>query len=266
MLALAGLTGIAHAVEFDEKLTAPAMKSAAEFKIQAQAFTKKYAEIREATPAQLITNASLAKQQFDLKWQIERAIDERKPLSEMAELGFVSRGDGSYTVDMDAHPEWNVLTHALVAAVLPDSLDNTVAGLVQRGFRPTDVASLRDYLARHEFSGRSNEAIATVSIGFGRAVRKHDQLKLPVPDSLVHAFMYQRMRVSEEADRNWAADLLKTFDAQRQRILLSIAMEMRVNAILAPEDISSGIPQLLAEVRRPDYEQRVIAESRGVAP
>jgi len=266
MLALAGLAGIAHAAEFDEKLTAPTMKSTADFKTQTQAFSKKYAEIRAATPVQLITNASLAKQQFDLNWQVQHAINLGKPLDDLAELGFVSRGDGSYDVDMVAHPEWLEMSSTLIGVTLPDFLDNTVAGLTQRGFRPEDVAKLREYLATSNFNDAGIKGTLPVSLGFGRSVRNHDKLKQSIPDSLVYSYWYQRMRIRGEAERNWAAGLLTSFDAQRQRILMSIVMEQKTTAIWAPDDVAAGIADLLSQVRRADYEQRITAEAKGVAP
>ncbi len=107
MLALAGFGGAAQAVEFDEKLKAPMMKSAADMRTQAKSFATKYREIRAATPAQLITNASLAQQQFDLTWQFERAVNEGRAAGRASrQLGLVNRGDGSYSIDLDEHPEW----------------------------------------------------------------------------------------------------------------------------------------------------------------
>src|SRR4051812_46240443 len=74
MLALAGTGGLAQAAGFDETLKAPMMKSVADLQTQVQSFAAKYRALDDATQAQLITNASLAKQQFDLSWQLERAI------------------------------------------------------------------------------------------------------------------------------------------------------------------------------------------------
>ena len=114
MLALAGVGGIANAVEFDETIKAPMMKNATETRAQAKSFAVKYRETRAATPALLITNASLARQQFDLKWQIQRAIDEGKPLDEFAELGLVSQGDGTFGIDMREHPQWETFPETIV--------------------------------------------------------------------------------------------------------------------------------------------------------
>jgi hypothetical protein len=226
----------------------------------------KFAEIHASNPAQLITNASLAHQQFDFKWQVQRAIDERKPLQEMTELGFVANDDGSYSIDLSAHPVWDELATTMIALTLPDNLENTITALVQRGFQPEDLGKFRDYVAGHDSRAESAVASVPVALGFGRAVRKYDKLKMAVPDSLVISFFYQRMRANSDSNRAWAEKLLASFDAQRGRALLSACMEVTSNAIWAPEDIASGITDTLAQVRQPDFEQRVATEAKGVAP
>jgi hypothetical protein len=266
VLALAMLAGVAQAAGFDDKLRAPVMKSTAEFKTQSQGYTKKYLEAREKSPVQQITSASLARQRFDLIWQIEHSIDTRKPLDELAEIGIASRGDGSYFVDLDEHPEWLEQSRSLIGMVHPDFLENTVVGLEQGGFRPVDVARFRKYVATHDPNVYPSAPLLELALGFARAVRKFDSQKIPVPDSLVFSYWYQRNWLHFEADRAWAEGLLKGFDAQRQRILMTVVMYSRNTLIWAPDDIATGIPDLLATVRQPDYEQRVTAEAKGVAP
>ncbi len=266
MLALTGFTGSAHAAEFDEKLKSPVMKNATELRTQMQTFATKFRDIRAATPAQLVTNATLARQQFDLIWQVQQAIDMRKPLDELAEVGIVSLGEGRYGVDMGAYPQWNEIASSFIAATLPDNLQYTVSALIQRGFRPEDVATLKRYLDEHDFRNVSSATNLSVSLGFARAVRKYDEQKRSVPDSLVFSYWYQRARYHSEGQRSWAEGLLKGFDAQRQRIFLSLIMELNPYSTWSPDDIATGIPDLLAQVRMPDFEQRIIAEAKGVAP
>jgi len=43
-------------------------------------------------------------------------------------------------------------------------------------------------------------------------------------------------------------------------------MEIKASSTWSPDDIATGIPELLAMVRKPDYEQRATAEAKGVAP
>ena len=266
ILALASLAGLARAAGFDESFKAPVMKSAVEFKTQAQSFSKRYAEIRAASPTQLITSASLAREQFDLKWQLQQAIDARKPLDDLANCGIVNIGHGSYFIDLAEHPEWGELSKNVIAVMLPDNLDNTIKGLTQRGFRPDDIAKLKEYLATHDFRTAPVSESVPLTVEFARAVRNYDTRKLPVPDTLVFSYWYQRARITSETDRAWADGLLKIFDAQRARILASAAAELKSSLRLIPEDASAGIQELLAQVRRPDFEQRVIDEAKGVVP
>ena len=266
ILALAGFGAAAHAVEFDEKLKAPAMKNAAELRPQAQGFAARFGEIRAATPTQLITNASLARQQFDFKWQVQQAIDQRKPLDELADLGFLKRADGSYSIDMAAHPEWDDLPLTMVAVLTAPSFDQWAPALIQRGFRPEDIETTKRYVATHDARGMAASVGLPLALGFGRAVRKFDKLKRPVPESLVVSYMYQQQRAAGEASRTWSEGLLQQLDAQRCRVLLSTLMEMKTQATWAPEDPAVAIAEKLALVRQPDFEKQASAEANGVAP
>src|SRR5215510_14838283 len=82
MMAIAGFGGSANAVEFDASLKEPSMKSAADLQPAARTFIAKYREVHAATPALLITSGSLSRQQFDMTWQLRRAVDEGRPLEE----------------------------------------------------------------------------------------------------------------------------------------------------------------------------------------
>src|SRR5262245_2311868 len=107
LLALATLAAAAQAAGFDEKLKAPMMTNPVDFQPQAQSFAARYRELFRGEPEQLIRNSTLARQQFDLKWQMQRAIDEHQPLDDLASLGLRNQGDGSYAIDLGEYPEWN---------------------------------------------------------------------------------------------------------------------------------------------------------------
>lgn len=266
MLALAGVGGIANAVEFDETIKAPMMKNAAETRAQAKSFAVKYRETRAATPALLITNASLARQQFDLKWQIQRAIDEGKPLDEFAELGLVSQGDGTFGIDMREHPQWETFPETIVGLLAGSNTAFSAPALVQRGFRPEDVDNFKNYISTHNPIVASKTAALPVALGFSRTVGKYDRLKRPVPDSLVIAFFYQSARAVSESNRAWVVDLLNQFDAQRRRILLSIFLEFETTSIWGPDNVKAGIASALANARLPNFEELATADAKGVAP
>jgi hypothetical protein len=266
MFAFAGFVGAAQAADFDEAAKAPKMKSAADLKTRAQSFTARHAQVRAANPLQLIKNSALARQQFDLKWQIQHTINERTPPAELAELGINSQGDGSFAIDMPQHPEWDDIPESMTSLYASDSIDFWTAELPQRGFRPEDVETFRNYISTHDPAEMRRVASLPIALKFGQVIRKFDKLKKPVPESLVVSFWYQSARAASEVNRAWAADFLNQFDAQRARILLAVLLEMDTKIYWIPDDLTEGISETLAQVRRTDFEQRVRAEAKGVAP
>jgi hypothetical protein len=264
--ALVALGGVAHAAGFDEKLKAPMMKSNAQTFAQAKEFGARYREIRAATPSQVITNASLAREKFDLRWQVERAIDQRKPIDEFAELGFESLGNGNYRVDLNAHPEWDDLASGFIGILANPDLEPLMQGLMQLGFRPEDVTTLKNYIATTDAKIASKQAALPIALSFARIVRKFDKAHRPVPDELVLSYVYQTARAVNESNRIWVVELLKQFDAQRARILLSTFQEFPATGNWAPTDPAMLIADQLSTVRLPNYEELAIAEAKGVAP
>src|SRR4051812_35595200 len=266
MLALAGAGGLAHAAGFDETLKAPMMKSVAQTHALAKEFGARYREVRAATPSQVITNASLAREKFDLKSQVEKAIDQRKPIDEFAELGFESIGNGSYKVNLNEHPEWDDLPGGMIAFLTGPNLDPLTQILAEKGFRSEDVATLRNYVSTHDPKIASKSVALPIALGFARTVRKFDMAKRPVPDSLVLSYVYQRARAVSESDRLWAAELLKQFDAQRARVLLSAFTELEITGEWHPTDPALVIASQLNAVRLPNFDELAKAEAEGVAP
>lgn len=265
MLTLAGLHGAAQAMEFDEKLKAPMMKSQGELHSQAQRLATQYRTLLETAPEQLIRNSALVRQQFDLKWQVQRAIDEHKPLEQLAALGIISQGNGSYGIDLGEHPEWNDLHETMAGFLVRADLVEVGPALISRGFRPEDVATLKAYVAEHNPDTAASAAALPVVVGFGRVVRKYDKLRRPVPEAVVVSFIYQRARAISESNRRWVAGLFERLDEQRIRIVMSSFTELKPTTVWIPENISQGIAEYLVLVRQPDFEARVTAESKGVA-
>lgn len=266
VLAVSTVASAAPAAAFDEKLKAPMMRDAGELSAQAQSYAVAFRTIRNASLEQVIKDPAVSRERFNLTWQIQAAIDTRKPLDQLRSLGIVAQPDGSYLIDMGEHPEWNDLHQTIAGMLAAPNLDVMLPGLINRGFRPEDIIVLREYVAAHDPQAASAAATLPIALGFGRNVRKYDKIRRPIPDSMVHAFWYQRARAANESDRAWVAGLMRNLDAQRGRILLSNFLEMKSIAAWMPEDTSAGIAELLAEVRRPDFEARVIAEAKGVAP
>jgi len=262
MLVLAAFT---HAAEFDEKLKAPTMKDTAELRSQAQAYSARFARVREASPEQLLRDAALAREKFDVAWKIQWAINERKPIGELAESGVTLQPNGSYAVDTVGHPEWVDLPNTIAILLIGENQQHWIPLLIARGFRPQDVEVLKSYVQGHDPMKASAEATLPIALSFGRTVRKYDKLKRPVPDALVHSFWYQRAFAASESDRAWVLGLMRVLDAQPQRILVSSFAELKQTMHWIPENVPEGIASFLEVVRRPDFEALAIAEVKGVA-
>ena len=266
MLAVAGGGALAQAAGFDEKLKAPMMRDAAKTAAQAREFGARFREIRAATPSQVVTNATLAREKFDFRWQVENAIDQRKPIPEFEELGFESIGNGSYKVNLNEHPEWDDVPRGLITNLAAENLEPLTQVLVERGFRPEDVTVLKNYVMSHNARVASKAASLPIALGFANIVRKFDKAKRPVPDALVLSYVYQTARASSESDRLWAVELLNQFDAQRRRVLLSTYMEFEVTGEWHPTDPALVIADQLSTVRLANFEELAKAEAKGVAP
>lgn len=265
-LMLAGATAAAQAVEFDEKVKAPAAADRVAFLDRAESFRNRASTLGQADPQEVLLNRSLSAERFDLGWQLQRAIDAKRPLGDLSAAGFVSRGDGSYAIDYEAHPEWHRLDET-IAGWLPQ-VDWATLGeeLRARGFREADVAALESYVRSNDRRRISAQKTLPMAIGFSRVVRKLDRVKRPVPDSLVMSYLYQRSRADAEATREWVQGLLQTVDAQRSRILLSYFDEMTFTGVIAPDDQRAGIDEQLRVMRLPDFEQLATAEAKEGTP
>ena len=133
-------------------------------------------------------------------------------------------------------------------------------------FRPEDVAVLKEYTAKTRPEALAAAEILPITLGFGKAVRKYDKLKIAVPDSVVTSFLYQRELAVSESDRRWVEGLLKKLDAQRARILMSTFLETRPVAMWIPSNLPTEIKVMLEQVRQPNFEAIATAEAKGVAP
>lgn len=266
MLMLAGFAGVAGAVDFDERVKAPLMKDAGTLRAQAQSFSARFAELQAAGPEQLITNRTLAGERFDLAWQIQQAIDVGRPLGDVSGIGFVNRGDGSYSIDLDAFPQWDRIDREL-SEVLPRlNWDAFEQQLMNRGMQKEAAAKLKAYVDTHDVRAATNAKLLPISLSFSKLVGKFDKLKRPVSDATVLSYVYQRARAASEGSREWTSGLLGSVDAHSSRILLSAMSEGETSAIWSPSDQAAGIADILATVRRPDFEQRATAEMKGATP
>jgi hypothetical protein len=265
-VALSALAGAAQAVEFDEKLKAPQAKSAAEIRNLAENYSATFARLEAASPMESVTNKTLFFDYFDLKWQVQQALDEKRPLGDLSAVGLEMRDDGRILIDLNEHPQWDPFPRKLASLLPAWNLETLAPLLINRGFRERDVAALGNYIATHDLKAAAYAKTLPMAIGFSKLVKKYDKLKVPISNGLVFSFLYQRSKVEALAQIEWAQGLLGVLDAQRIRVLHSYLSELKGQSLWAPDDVETGIPALLALMRLPDYEQRATAEAKGATP
>jgi hypothetical protein len=259
----ASVVGVANAVEFDDKVKAPQSKDAGELRSRAEAYSTRDAQARLMGLDAVVRNRQLARERFDASWDLQRAIDDRQSIGDLSALGIVDRGDGTFSVDLNAYPQWSDPAYDL-AGTLP-ALNPTLLGaeLARRGMHQGELAKLREYLATHDVEAATGAAALPIAVSFSRLVKKLDKLKRPVPDALVRSYIYQRDRATAEARRDWAESLLDAIGPSAARVVESYLGEMRSSGVWSPADTRAGIDGLLANLRLPDFEQKAAAEAKG---
>jgi hypothetical protein len=265
LLCFASLAGVAQAVEFDEKLKAPMAIGTAELKSMAQSYSASFARWNEASPAEQVRNKALTFEHFNLEWQIERAMEDKRPLDDLSALGLVKH-EGGFRIDYNAFPQWQPFPEVLASLVPTLSLDTVGPLLINRGFRESDVAALKNYVETHSLKAATSARTLPIAISFSKVVKKYDKIKRPVGKDVVFSYLYQRDKVGAEARRAWAEGLIQVLDDQRVRVLHSYFAEMQGSRYWLPDDADAGIANLLALMRLPDYEQLATAEARGESP
>jgi hypothetical protein len=264
-LLLAG-AATAQAVEFDEKVKAPSVAEPVAFAARAETFRSRLDALGDAAPRALIEDRALLREQMDLLWQFQRALDSGRPPEGLATLGFEPRGDGSYAIDYNTHPEWKRLDQSMSSLLPHLEWDLLAKELQARGFREADLATLQKYVTDNDARVLAAKRALPLAISFSKVVRKLDRLKRPVPDGLVLSYLYQRERADADATREWTQGLLQALDAQRARILVSYFEEMESTGVISADNQRAGIDELLRVMRLPDFEQRATAEAQGVTP
>ena len=262
-LVLASFAGSARAVEFDEKVKAPMAKGGAELKAQAESYSASFARLREASPVEMVSDKALALAHFELTWQLERALEEKRPLEDLSAVGLVKYESG-FSIDYRLFPQWNPFPEVLTDLVPTMRMDVVGPQLIARGFRESDIAALQSYVEAHNLKLETSAKTLPLAIGFSKIVKKYDKVKRPAGKDLVFSYLYQRGKVETEVRRAWSEGLVRALDDQRMRILHSYFSEMQSIGYFLPEDADAGVAGLLAVMRLPDYEQRATAEATGV--
>jgi len=265
LLMLAGFTGHAQAVEFDEKVKAPMARTGVELKTQAESYSASFARLRDASPVEMVSSKALTQEHFELEWQLERALEDKRQLEDLSAVGLVKHENG-FRIDYAAFPQWNPFSDVLTDLLPTMPMDIAGPQLIARGFRESDIAALRSYLETHNLKSAVSAKTLPLAVGFSKLVKKYDKIKRPPGKDLVFSFLYQRGKVEAEVQRDWSEGLIRTLDDQRARVLHSYFMEMQSTGYWLPDDVEAGVTSLLAVMRLPDYEQRARNEAEGVTP
>lgn len=221
LLAISG-----QAAPFDEKSKAPraASSQALRPKLEAhfQTFQRKQ---QDADPAAFIRDRQAYRQWSDLYFAVGLALDERVPLKDLAEFGLVAQANGTYVVDLQKFPQWSPLDARLFRLTNPEVMQEYEPALRARGFRQSDLAVLREYLATHDPRlsryAEGRELIDT----FAKRLQSRRRAGQPVNLDEALAFRYQKVALRDESERHWAVALLDALDPQRQRILAAFLFD-----------------------------------------
>jgi hypothetical protein len=266
LLWFASLAGLAQAVEFDERLKAPRAMGGAELKSRAESYSASFARLREASPREMVKDKTLFVEHFDLKWQIDRALEDGRPLDDLSALGLEKKVEGGFRIDLNAFPQWKPFFDVLASMMPALSLETLGPLLINRGFRESDVDAIRNYIETHDVKAAASARTLPIAISFSKVVKKYDRIKRPVGKDVVFSYIYQRNKADAEARRAWSEGLLQQLDDQRVRILHSYFAEMKATSSWSASDAEAGVAGLLAVMRLPDYEQRATEEAKGATP
>jgi hypothetical protein len=249
-----------HAGPFDERVPAPPALDAIAAKARVREYFDAYERMRsahgDASVAQLRDRAAYQRWST-LQWQLKRNLDERKPLGDLAEFGLIGQEDGSYSVRLKDYPQWAPLDSLLTVLRDPVVFAAYAAQLQARGFRDQDVQALKAYIEKNNPERAAFAANKPLIETFAAKVQGESHANGDVDRELVMAYVYQRERNWEEAQRAWSIGLLDVLDAQRQRILMSFFRELDITHVFGPEaaSIDELVKQTVAPLISGEYVQ-----------
>jgi hypothetical protein len=200
-----------------------------------------------------------------MKWQFERAIDEKRQLEDLSAVG-LEKYENGLRIDFSKFPQWNPFTE-----VLTDLVPTAPMEVLRPAARCPRISRQRRR-SHPELRRISQSQIPYVCENASschqlqQGHQKYDKIKRPAGKDLVFAFLHQRGEIEAQVRREWAEGLIRALDEQRVRILHSYLMEMQSTGYWLPDDADAGVANMLAVMRLPDYEQRATAAAkRGVA-
>lgn len=253
-LPLLALVASAPAVEFNENLRAPQVRSGAELKPRLESYAALMKSLNEKSPLEVVRDASLVRERFDARWQLGRLVDAKTPLPELEALGFVARPEGGYTIDTEAHPEWRPLDQTLTTLANPATLALIEKSLEARGMPPAQIEVLRRYLAENDLDRARDQSKLRMILAAGKAAKKLQKLKR-LDDNFMWSVVYQKSLDNAEVEQKWAANLLQALEPQSQRILTSYMQEGAGQWFIIPTSNELALQQERELLVRPDLEQ-----------
>lgn len=254
-LLLAGV-GVAHAVEFDEKIKAPRALSNADLKAKMESVAAKVTGANAIPPLEALRNASFARERFDARWMLGQMVDARVPMPELESLGFSADGNGAYTIDTREHPEWRPLEERIQLLAAPGVLAGMEPDLVSRGLHAEDFAKIRGFATAQNLDQQRAQSKLAVMISAGKLAKKLNKLGR-LEDSFFVSLAYQRARDLAEVERRWAAGLLDSLPVQAQRVVASYLAEGPSHTSFVPEPTADAYRQERELLLRPDFERLV---------
>ncbi len=225
------LLSIASAAAFDPTVSAPRELTGPELKSRIPTYFRGGSN---STLAAALRDRNAHSQWVEFHWQFMEAIDAGRPLKELEEFGLVSKGDGSYSIDLIRYPHWHPLDARLKMLRNQGGLDFHIQELRIRGFRENDVAALRDYLAKTDPERGLRAEDLSRADSFVARVKARKSESQGIDRAELRALLYQQQRSAAKASRAWAVGLLDSLDPQRQRILESYVLEWRTHTTIAP--------------------------------
>jgi hypothetical protein len=257
--------GVAPAAKFDEKIKAPPAPMNAELKAVIRDYFDTYARVNAKSSAGIVRDKAAYQQWFETHWRLQRAIDQKRSLGDLSEFGLTRNADGSYSVDLNQYPQWEPLPVRLERFREPQYLDQYADALAARGFRESDLETLRAHVAKSP-RNQASTAELDVADGFAAKVKAQVATKQKISTAQLLSYIYQTGRIDAEQDRVWARSLLDLFDQQRQRILESYVQEQAGELTITPDDIDGQLKFAIDGIVSGEFERQMSVERKEARP
>ena len=207
---------------------------------------------------ELLVDEELVYQGVELFYLSHLSIDLRKMAGNFDTVGFTQQSRQHFVVNYNKSLHL-VLPKKMFYISQAEQGFFVEQGLLERGFRQSDLAVLREYAQQFDPSveiTRNNLQYVKVNLPkFKRLVNNDDLI------NFFTSYVYINRYHSEQAWLNWGLGLLQRFDLQRQRILKSYLLErlaIKANIYATPvKESKIGLQQFVDDTRSGKFEQRM---------